>query len=71
MNAGNPTVFARAQDLGLSGTELAEQVEADTGLMRTLEQIRCAGAVAMGLARDAERVHRDGRAGVCLATIRC
>ncbi len=59
VNAGNPTVFARAQDLGLSGTELAEQVEADTGLMRTLEQIRCAGAVAMGLAQDAERVHRE------------
>jgi hypothetical protein len=59
VNAGNPTVFARAQDLGLRGTELADRIEADGELMGRLELIRCLGAVAMGLASDPDRIHRE------------
>jgi hypothetical protein len=59
VNAGNPTVFVRARDLGLTGTELADRVEADVGLMERLEAIRCLSALAMGLEQDPERVHRE------------
>ena len=59
IDAGNPTVFIRARDLGLSGIELADRVEADGELMRRLELIRCLGAVAMGLDSDPDRVHRE------------
>jgi 2-methylaconitate isomerase len=59
VDAGNPTVFVRAQDLGLSGVELADRIEADRELMRRLELIRCLGAVAMELDSDPDRVHRE------------
>lgn len=59
VNAGNPTLFVRAQDLGLNGAELADQVESNVELMRNLEAIRCSGAVAMGLEQDPRRVHRE------------
>lgn len=52
VDAANPLVFVRARDLGLSGTELPDQIEANVELMKRLEHIRAAAAVQMGLARD-------------------
>jgi 2-methylaconitate cis-trans-isomerase PrpF len=52
VDAANPLVFVRARDLGLSGTELPDQIESNVELMKRLEHIRAAAAVRMGLARD-------------------
>lgn len=53
LNAGNPTVFVRAETLGLSGTETQARVNGDAPLLARLEALRAAGAVAMGLAATA------------------
>lgn len=48
VNAGNPTVFVRAADLGLKGTELPPQLS-DPGFLAKIEDIRQQGAYTMGL----------------------
>lgn len=53
VTAGNPTVFVRAADVGLDGSELPERIRAQAALLATLEAIRTQGAMAMGLAPDA------------------
>jgi probable AcnD-accessory protein PrpF len=50
INAGNATIFVRAADLGLKGTELQPEVNNNPELLARFEAIRAAGAVAMGLA---------------------
>jgi probable AcnD-accessory protein PrpF len=55
INAGNPTIFLRASDLGLTGKELQPQVNGDEALLARIEALRAAGAVAMGLAQTAEQ----------------
>lgn len=57
IDAGNPTVFVHAADLGLSGYETAADLSAST--RQTLEWARAAGAVAMGLAPDIASASRD------------
>jgi 2-methylaconitate cis-trans-isomerase PrpF len=52
VDAGNAAVFVRAADLGLAGTELPEELDADTTLLARLQAIRQCAAVAMGIARD-------------------
>jgi len=49
VDATNPMVFVRAKDVGLTGTELPEAVDADRGLAARVEAIRAAGAQAMGM----------------------
>lgn len=49
INAGIPTVFVRAVDLGLTGTELQADVNDDPELLARLEMLRAIGAVKMGL----------------------
>jgi len=49
VDATNPMVFVRAQDLGLSGTERPEAVDADRALSARLEAIRVAAAQIMGI----------------------
>lgn len=53
INAGNPTIFLRASDLGLTGKELQPDVNGDAALLARIEAVRAAGAVAMGLATSA------------------
>ena len=55
VDAANAGVFVRAADLGLTGTELPEQLDADTALLARLQAIRQCAAVAMGIARDTMR----------------
>ncbi len=55
INAGNPTIFLRASDLGLSARELQSEVNGDAALLARIEAVRAAGAVAMGLAETAEQ----------------
>jgi len=52
VDAANPCVFVRASDLGLTGTELPDSLDANKDLLKRLEAIRQAGSVAMGLTSD-------------------
>lgn len=54
VDAANAAVFVRAADLGLSGTEMPDAIEADAALMKKLGAIRIAASVAMGIARTPE-----------------
>src|SRR3989339_837242 len=54
INAGNPTVFVEAASLGLDGTELQNDVNGKTEILKLAESIRAHGAVAMGLVATAE-----------------
>jgi 2-methylaconitate cis-trans-isomerase PrpF len=50
VDAGNPCVFVRAQDLGLVGCELPDTLSQLSEVLDTLENIRLSASVAMGIA---------------------
>ena len=54
VDAANACVFARAADLGIKGTELPEEIDANPGLLKKLEAIRVAASVAMGVTKTPE-----------------
>lgn len=54
LDATNPVVFVRAEDLGLKGTELGEEIDTNPDILRKLELLRSHGAVRMGLASTPE-----------------
>ncbi len=54
------TVFVAAADLGLTGTESPADLGADASLLACLEELRRAGAVAMGLAAHTGAVAAAG-----------
>lgn len=56
VDAANPAAFVDARDLGLTGAELPEAIEAQPALMALLDRIRRAAGVAMGLAVTPEAV---------------
>jgi probable AcnD-accessory protein PrpF len=49
INAGIPTIFVNASDIGYTGTELQEAINSDANALNRLETIRAYGAVRMGL----------------------
>lgn len=49
INAGIPTVFVRAADLGLRGTELQADINGDAARLAQFETIRAHAALRMGL----------------------
>lgn len=49
INAGIPTIFINAADLGYQGTELQDDINNDTEALVRFEKIRAYGAVKMGL----------------------
>ena len=51
VDAANACVFVRASDLGVNGTELPDEVDANPGLLKKLDAIRVAASVAMGVTR--------------------
>ena len=52
ITAGIPTVFVNAEDIGYTGTELREEINADPAALAKFEAIRVAGALRMGLIKD-------------------
>lgn len=52
INAGIPTVFINAADLGYTGTELQDAINSDSKALAMFETIRAHGAVRMGLISD-------------------
>lgn len=54
INAGIPTVFVNAHDLGYSGIELQAQINSDEDALQRFETIRAHAAVAMGLINTIE-----------------
>jgi 2-methylaconitate isomerase len=52
INAGIPTIFLRAADLGYTGTELQGAINEDKAALAKFEAIRAAGALRMGLISD-------------------
>ncbi len=49
INAGIPTVFLNAGDIGYRGTELQEAINGDPAALERFETIRAYGAIRMGL----------------------
>ena len=58
VDAGNPCVFIEARDLGLTGTEMPDDLEQNPEILERLEVIRCWASVAMGIARDIGEARR-------------
>ena len=54
VDAANATVFVRAADIGLQGTEMPDALEANAAVMKKLSAIRIAASVAMGITKNLE-----------------
>lgn len=55
IDAANPLVFVNAEDLGLSGRELPDEINASQEKLGLLETVRGLAAVKLGLIRDYTR----------------
>ena len=54
VDAANACVFVRAADLGIKGTELPDEIDANPDLLKKLAAIRIAASVAMGITKTPE-----------------
>jgi len=54
VDAANATCFLNAADLGLKGTEMPEELDRNTDLLKKLGAIRIAASVAMGIGKTPE-----------------
>lgn len=52
INAGIPTIFLNAADIGYTGSELQEAINGDPAALARFETIRAHGAIKMGLIKD-------------------
>lgn len=72
INAGIPTIFLNAEDIGYTGTELQEAINNDDKALAMFETIRAYGAMRMGLIENIEeaagRQHTPKVAFVAKAT---
>ncbi|RKZ58800.1 MAG: 2-methylaconitate cis-trans isomerase PrpF [Gammaproteobacteria bacterium] len=55
INAGIPTIFLNAADIGYNGTELQDAINGDEKALSMFETIRAHGAIKMGLIDDIEQ----------------
>lgn len=55
VDAANPSVFVKAEDIGLTGKELPKDTEAEPAILDIMEDIRTTAAVMMGLAESKEK----------------
>ena len=58
VDAANACVFVRAADLGIKGTELPDEIDANTDLLKKLSAIRIAASVAMNVTKTPEEAAR-------------
>lgn len=56
VDAANPSIFVKAQDIGLTGRELPQDTESNPGILIMMEDIRTTAAVMMGLAPSKDKV---------------
>ncbi|MBE7214266.1 2-methylaconitate cis-trans isomerase PrpF [Shewanella benthica] len=54
INAGIPTIFVNAEDIGYRGDELQEAINGDVKALEMFESLRAIGAVQMGLIQHVE-----------------
>ncbi|OGB26789.1 MAG: putative methylaconitate Delta-isomerase PrpF [Burkholderiales bacterium RIFCSPLOWO2_02_FULL_57_36] len=54
INAGIPTIFVNAEDIGYTGTELQDAINSDPKALAMFETIRAYGAMRMGLIKHIE-----------------
>lgn len=54
INAGIPTVFVNAEDIGYTGTELQDAINGDAKALAMFETIRAYGALRMGLIQNVD-----------------
>jgi len=54
INAGIPTIFLNAEDIGYTGTELQDHINSNPEALAMFETIRAHGAVRMGLIQSVE-----------------
>ncbi|MEZ0150446.1 MAG: 2-methylaconitate cis-trans isomerase PrpF [Candidatus Reddybacter sp.] len=54
INAGIPTIFLSADEIGYTGAELQEAINGDPAALTRFETIRAHGAIRMGLIKDVE-----------------
>lgn len=59
VDAANPMVFVKAEELGLSGVETPAQIDKDAKLLNVLEEIRGKSAVMMGLCKEWKDALKD------------
>ena len=52
INAGIPTIFLNAEDIGYTGTELQDDINNDVKALEKFEKIRAYGALKMGIIQD-------------------
>ena len=52
INAGIPTIFLNAEEIGYTGTELQDAINGDPAALERFETIRAYGALRMGLIQD-------------------
>ncbi|MCL6711902.1 2-methylaconitate cis-trans isomerase PrpF [Pseudoxanthomonas sp. z9] len=58
INAGIPTIFVNAADIGYTGTELQDAINSDPKALAMFETLRAHGAVRMGLIADVSEAAR-------------
>ncbi|MBX9298866.1 2-methylaconitate cis-trans isomerase PrpF [Chromobacterium vaccinii] len=56
INAGIPTIFVNAADIGYAGTELQDAINSDPAALARFETIRAHGALRMGLIKSLDEI---------------
>ncbi|WP_248324330.1 MULTISPECIES: 2-methylaconitate cis-trans isomerase PrpF [unclassified Caballeronia] len=56
INAGIPTIFVNAEDIGYKGTELQDAINGDNAALTRFETIRAYGALRMGLIKSLDEI---------------
>ncbi|AAQ59725.1 2-methylaconitate cis-trans isomerase PrpF [Chromobacterium violaceum] len=56
INAGIPTIFVNAADIGYTGTELQDAINSDPAALARFETIRAHGALKMGLIKRLDEI---------------
>ncbi|MBS0215055.1 MAG: 2-methylaconitate cis-trans isomerase PrpF [Proteobacteria bacterium] len=56
INAGIPTIFVNASDIGYTGTELQDAINGDAAALARFETLRAYGALKMGLIKSLDEI---------------